>query len=365
MSEMLEIIDLDRHGLAAPSTIYELADILKARFDDKPGPNAKFVELARRITALYPSPEAVGRSDDPDAEASIWPNDPVKEAERAGAVWNLGLPPQGGSKLLCDLVKEGTDVGLTMLADSLGLAFLPDGQVLPRERQKQWEAFAAQAAASQRPTLGQMRKKMRALFAQRLAPYGFVPLPTPRGFSIKYHRPVEEGWQRVTLMVEDRHDQFQARVVLDGQCAPVHNILTAALGPDVQLRERDYSFELAMIDYDTKSTFYLQPEAQIEELFDWLTHRALPLLDKARTVRGLDRYYSEMPKDGQWRDVPIDSFAALICAHLTGNACFSELEQRLRAQVKFNDHNRNSDMRTEHLDRLLVYLREHVKPLAD
>jgi len=166
-------------------------------------------------------------------------------------------------------------------------------------------------------------------------------------------------------MVEDRHDQFQARVILDGQCAPVHNILTAALGPDVQLRERDYIFELGMIDFDTKSDFYLETTPEIEELFDWLTHRALPLLDKARTVRGLDRYYSEMPKDGQWRDVPIDSFAALICAHLTGNACFSELEQRLRAQVKFNDHNRNSDMRTEHLDRLLVYLREHVKPLAD
>jgi hypothetical protein len=350
--------------VSAPDTLEELTDLIRAK-SDEPGTRSspKFVELAKRITAIYPSPEAIQASEDPDTDDSIWTQDPVKQAERAGAVWDLTLPAAGGKKLLYHLVEEGSVLGLAMLADSYGLAFLPDGQVLPEERAEEWEMFMTVAAEYQRPTEGQIRRKVRPMLTQRLAPYGFVPIPTPRGFSMKFRRPVGARRQQVRLGVQDYHEKFRADVWMEGQCEPVHAILAAALGPEVELRETDYFFLLTTLSSPPRSKFYLDTDGEIEDVFDWLERKAMPVLEQIRTVPGLDRFYNEVPDDVNWRDKPIEQFTALICAHLTGNPRFVELGRRLRELAKRNDSNPKSTMRTEHLDRLLAHLRDHVKPL--
>ena len=366
MSQVLEVIDLDRLGLPRPKTIVELAKLIAARQEDNPGPNPKFIDLARRISALYPSPEAVAASADPEVEASIWVEDPVQDAQRAGAVWGVDLPPQGGSKLLHDLIDQGRQLGLTMLLDSMGVAFLPDGQVLPAGRQREWDIFMEMAPEQKHATMGQMLKRLEALCGPRLAPHGYRPLPRERkATAIEYRRAVDGGWQQVRFSLVQTYGHFYVLVILTGQCAPVRGILTAVLGPEVSHWEweKDYHLYLQMLGFPKRSRFYVDTPEQIEEMFAMLESAGLPLLDRVRTVAGLDRMYSEAPDTAEWHGARDRRFTALICAHLTRNPRFAEWEARVREFVKKDDENLRSPYRTDNLERLLAYLREHVEPL--
>lgn len=66
---------------AHPNAVWEMLDLL---FTRSPGPNAKYVELARQLMALFPE------TDDPDGEGQVW-LDGRADGSGAALVWNLGL----------------------------------------------------------------------------------------------------------------------------------------------------------------------------------------------------------------------------------------------------------------------------------
>ena len=372
MSRVLEIIDLEGLGLPQPETIFQLAELIHAKAEERPRPNPKYVELARRLVQIFPTAEAIAAGGDPDADESVWLGDPVEQAKRAGAVWGIQLPGDRGLSVVHAAVEAGRELGLTMLLDSMGVAFLPDGRVLPEERQEEWDLFMEfgpeeeAPAKEKRPTLPQLRKKLRVLFEQRLAPHGFgqLPLEDPT-FPVNYRRPVDVGgWQQVTFVADRHHDDFcLPYVLLSGQCARVHQILLAALGPAERPRDRDYTFFLTTLAEMTVSRIYVNTLKQIDQVLELLEQAGLPMLDQARTVAGLDRMYSHAPENVDWLNAKRESFTALICAYLTGNPSFLELEQQVREFVKRYDKTPDHPYRTENLDRLLAYLRDHVKPL--
>jgi hypothetical protein len=368
MSQVLEVIDLERLGLPQPKNIFELAQLIAAQTDDTLGPSPKYLELARGISALYPSPEAVAASSDPEVEESIWLEDPVTDAQRACAVWSVDLPPGGGAKLLYELIVQGRRLGLTLLLDSMGVAFLPDGRVLPEDQQDAWDIFLEMAPEQQRPTMGQMVKRLEALAGPRLALHGYLPLPREHNATvIEYRRPVDGGWQQVRFSLKQRYDHFYTLVILTGQCAPVRAILTAVLEAQVSQFpwEIDYHLYLEGLTVPKHPDFFLDTPEQIGEMFAVLEQVGLPLLDQVRTVAGLDRMFSEAPDTGAWRAVRNMQFTTLICAYLMRNPRFAEWEASLREEVKKHDRSPTHPYRTENLDRLLAYLREYVTPLAD
>jgi hypothetical protein len=55
MSHVLDIIDLACLGLPEPQTIFELSDFIQAKGEERPGPNPKYVELARRLAQRFPA----------------------------------------------------------------------------------------------------------------------------------------------------------------------------------------------------------------------------------------------------------------------------------------------------------------------
>jgi hypothetical protein len=134
-----------------------------------------------------------------------------------------------------------------------------------------------------------------------------------------------------------------------------HRTLEAALKPDKPFWDRDYGFGLVAVAFPAKSQFRVDTDAEVAELLAWVIDKALPALDRMRPVRTLDQFLSTVDPAGQFRDMPFDSFTALICAHLTCNPRLAELERRLRVVAKQSDDAPFSRMQTKHLDRLLAF----------
>ena len=347
MTDMLQIIDLQRLGLPMPRTIHELSDLVQASFSAKPGVNPKFFELAKRVALTFPYHDRQSESE------SVWHYDPLKQAhEITEAVWNFELPFEATTEVTVHLVKEAVALGLAVLYDSEAWGFLPNGKVLPVERHAQWDEIVDAVETFKRPSLGQIRTKMRELL-------------------FEFRRESELGSQELTICVESYYGDHHARVLIGGDCAPVRAILLASQEPGYEKLSPKYDFRAAVLPQSAPETdltndrLYLETPGQINRFLDLLEEIGVGYLDQARTIEGLSKLCNDKPNQNPGQMLQgREGFTSLICAHLTCHPCFESLEQIYRKEADIADkHLKNSPSGTAYLDRLLKFLREEVKPL--
>lgn len=367
MTDMLQIIDLQRLGLPMPRTIHELSDLVQASYSAKPGVNPKFIELAKRVALTFPYHDRQSESE------SVWHYDPLKQAhEITEAVWNFELPFEATTEVTVHLVKEAVALGLAVLYDSEAWGFLPNGKVLPVERHAQWDEIVDAVETFKRPSLGQIRTKMRELLEDRLQPHGFKLLPVREKGFFEFLRESELGSQELTIWVESYHGDHHAEASIRGDCAPVRAILLASQEPGYENLLQKNDFRASVLPKGapkadlTNLRLYLETTGQINRFLDLLEEIGVGYLDQARTIEGLSKLCNDDPKQNPGTLLyGGGGFTSLICAHLTDHPCFEALEQVYRKDAAREDKDTTgrANGKTVHLDRLLRYLREKVKPL--
>ena len=368
MTDMLQIIDLERHGLPMPRTLHELLDLVQATFSAQPGVNPKFIELAKRVAVTFPYHD---RQSDED---SVWHYDPVQQAhEVTKAVWSLELPFETTVEVFAQLVKERGALGLTLLNNGEAWGFLPNGKVLPVERQVEWERIMDAVATVQRPTMAQLCNRLRGLLEERLQPHGFKLLPKRGKGFFEFRREIELGWQELNVTVQSVHGNYHAYAAFHGYCAQVRAIRLASQEPGYEkiLQNTDYRAMFLPDSAPEADRYYgqliLETPGQINRFLDLLEQIGVGYLDQARTIEGLDKLCNDKPNQNPGQLLHGGGgFTSLICAHLTGHPCFAELEQIYRKDATWQDKDTTgrANGKTVHLERLLKYLREKVKPLA-
>lgn len=119
-----------------------------------PTPNPRFLELARRLMALYPPSEDSGDIGDDD----VW-LDGCADGDCGDAVWNLGLI--GGDRLdevQATVAAQATALGLNMADEQAGRLYLADGRVVPAPPRRA-SANGAAAGPGDLATLTQRAKQ--------------------------------------------------------------------------------------------------------------------------------------------------------------------------------------------------------------
>lgn len=272
-------------GQPVPASLQAAAQMMRARENDPFVPSEAFQALAQRIAAAVP---ALGGS----VELTAWAADLAEQA-RSGrsAVWAISLPPDDLPRVLRRLVDEATALGLAVLADGLGMAFLPDGQVLPPEQAAQWADLKRQIEqAPARVSKADLTKAMATFMRQVLQPQGFLPVKT-KLLSVGFARATARGEQRIAMGLRGRSPDFECVVILVNLDDQVQALFEGAFGALSPVGETLF-FQLGA--FDGKPTFgHPIPTRQaMQRVIDLLKDRGLPVLDLCTKPGGLDRFYN-------------------------------------------------------------------------
>jgi len=359
MSQSIYIVDLQSLNLRQPETVGEFWTLIEGQQGKSATVNPRYLALAHHIVERYPGPES------PD---SVWLRSPVQEAEKLKeTIWHLELPAEERMAVTAHLVKQGNALGLALYDDQLGMAFLPSGAVIPEARQSEWECFVEELKNHQRPSKAQIRKKMHALFQQRLAPYGFVPLEGPVNSEVTYYRrEVPDGWQRILIHIRELYGEYRCEARVAGCCQLVHAICEATLGRKNTLGvDIDYDFDPSDLEIPP-GIWRIETEDQIRALFETVETKVLPCLDRIKDLEGLNWLHNHPDAYATvGRIVRKSRYTALICAYLMSDAGFAERAREFaeRAEALAAKFPRDYANLPSELEQLLKYLRENVKPL--
>jgi hypothetical protein len=180
--------------------------------------------------------------------------------------------------------------------------FADGGTVTPAQKQRHDEDFEDYDRR-----LAQRVAACRALlegFTGHFGSLGFVPGdtmeagPAPRSASLSFtdshlatlSRPIEAGWQRLVVTVNDADPDsgyFKCHVGAGVRHEPVEAIFTQVFGEGVG-RPETFFFDPAIFARERVAAFPLTDAGHRNELPGMVARLAMPVLDLARDLRGLD-----------------------------------------------------------------------------
>ena len=325
----------------------------------QPGPNPKFVELARAMRSHYP-------------EAESWPRgDPVAVAESCrDAVWAFSLPNEELARMVRHVVKEATALGLVVYGDQIAMAFRPDGRVLPEEMAQRWAELQQHFDEAPQPFgKAQVRKLLATHLRELLTPRGFLMRKGSGEWDVEFVRPVEDGHQTVCSRVDGHSPEFKCTVWCTHRAEKVEAIFHAAFRNERGLGlPHTLWFNVAVLAQAGGETERVPIEnmAQIRALLA-MVESAMPVLDMAATPGGLDRVMNEptlfrFPYAEQFPHRPAslaDSYIAF-----GGKSCLKPLIVAwLEKSPRFDERVRSLRpiARLKHLEADLERLLEHLR----
>jgi hypothetical protein len=285
MSHSIYVYDPAQTKRADPQSLADFGDILAELQSKRTGPSPKFEQFACHLVATVPME---------DGEHSPWLRDLVETArELRGALWNLDLPADDPVRAMRHVVESAQAARLAAYDDQIGMAFLPDGRVVPAERQQEWEDLRdALDDEPQRTTKAGIRKEVGQALATLLSPLTFTPdaaLAKADQADLEFSRQIEGGRQRIRLYVEGASPTFRSAIHAIGDLDVITDMYRMLL-PDVA-PERRYAFlfELRNLIPDfEQSRLWLQPKARLDKTMDAVVVHALPALERARDLAGVD-----------------------------------------------------------------------------
>jgi hypothetical protein len=165
------------------------------------GLNPMFVEFARQLVARYPSSDMFAAGDR-DALDSVWAGNPLNQAKKEErALFGISLLGDDKLGVMRHLVQVANAAGLTVFDDQLGMAFLPNGQVLPPEAQAHWAVVKQELAAQSAPiSKAQMRKIAISQVGAMAQKHGFVKRKK-EGVDAEFVKLIEGGEQIIWVQI--------------------------------------------------------------------------------------------------------------------------------------------------------------------
>ncbi|MCE2946609.1 MAG: hypothetical protein ACK515_15955 [bacterium] len=283
-----------------PSSLAEAIAIRDRLVREGGAPGRLFPTLAARLTAQHPDIDALDDEDDP----GVWTDGPLA-ANGRGPVFGIGIQAHAAPVVVPFVVATARSLGLVILDEEGGLAFLPDGRVLGRD-----VATAAAVPVAPPTTLpvaltrAGVRGALLDALAPRLAAAGFRSVPGGHAFSLD--APAARFFVSVDCESRDGdHDaSLDARLVLPGT-QPL--ALLQVLSPDpleivVRMEPLATAHGLAWPDASSASASStgaarVVTGADIESLArHWLRvldAALLPLIDRCSALHGLGQQLHE------------------------------------------------------------------------
>jgi len=255
------------------------------------GPSPKFLALARALLA------------DP-AFAGHWGAERILEEAQncTSAIWEPRLPAGDGMPAIRALINHANALGLVAYRESRNAVLLPGGRtVTPLQKRLHDEDFEDYDSR-----LHKRIAACRALlegFTQHFSSLGFTPSnleskATPRSATLsftdshigEFSRPIEDGWQRLILTVNDADadsDYFKCWVSAGVRRESVETIFARVFGEGVGKIETFFFNPPDLLSAPARD-FPVTNEKLIAELPALAEKLTMPVLDLARDLRGLD-----------------------------------------------------------------------------
>jgi len=317
-----------------------------------PGPNPKFIQFAQKLVERYPS-----RPGDPDANDAVWMGNPVDDARNGSeAVFGISLPSHGRSRIMRFVVQAANELGLTVLDEQLGIAFLPGGKVLPEDARDVWKELDEETEqAAPAWTKAQARKALVTYMTAALGKHGFVPEKVT-GIDAAFVRQLEPGGrQSIRFALQAADGELECTIHFVTTYDVVKGLHERFCGKYWVLGGTEDSLFLTLDDLYEAATFRLAGSADLESLGALFEAKAIPVLDRARTFKGLDALINvegRFPRRAKFR------VASLIVARLAGNPNFEAMAEEYR--LNFEKH--HTEDTKQKVRQLTAYLKESVRP---
>jgi hypothetical protein len=399
MSYSIIIWDNDRakHKVWFPKTLSVVGEAIDHLAKETPGPNVRFERLAQHLLKHFPLPPkepGPNASQDErdayhDAEESVWCNDPVQEVrELQGALWQPDILNALAPQFLSVLLPMARVLHLDVLDDTVGIYYPANrnyGTVVPAERADVLYALDPSAATPVKYTKATVRKYLTERMAAALAPHGFTPVK-PSAFGFHFERKIEGGRQELYDSVEGSEPDYRTGIRLKSRSDRMQAIATKAYAGLIEAHEptdfRSASFTTTLSELrremypawrnagaDQKE--YIRNTEEMDWMVEDLLRLGLPVLDKTRTIEGLNWLYTGEEGDPMcfmsvWNLSANEGirrrYAAekLVYARLAGNPRFEEMVDYL-SQPLDNTMAKNSP---ESFRQIVDYCRNVLQPLG-
>ena len=358
-------------AIARPKDLDDTLQLIEQLRTLQENPNPKFLALAHALLA------------DP-AYAGGWGTERMLDEARgcAAAIWEPRIPAGDGMPAIRAVIEHANALGLVAYRDSRQAVFLPGGRtVTPLQKRlhdgdfEAYDARLSKRAAACRTLLEGFARHFESLgFIASNVESKAIPRSAALSFSDshlgEFSRSIDDGWQRVIVAVNDADadsEYFKCFVGAGVRRESVETIFTRVFGDGIR-RAETFFFSPASFLRDRADDFAATSERLISELPVLVERLAMPVLDLARTLSGLDVVMND-PSRFPFAHSPhplspqtlADTFVncgrqsclkTLIVSWLAKSPNFENRVAGLRAFVKTR-----VDVSEGDLDRLVAYLR--------
>ena len=357
-------------AIARPKDLDDTLKLIEQLRSLQEKPNPKFLALAQALLA------------DP-AFAGHWGAERILDEARdcACALWEPRLPAGDGMPAMRAVIKQANALGLVAYCDARQAVMLPgERTVTPLQKRlldedfEDYDSRLSKRVAACRTLLDGITRHFASL--------GFTPgnvegeaIPRSAALSFtdsflgEFARPIEDGWQRLIFTVNDADadsEYFKCWVSAGVRREAVETIFTRVFGEGIRKPET-FFFSPAIFEHNRTGAFPLTSERLMGELPALVARLAMPVLDLARDLSGLDAVmndparfpfaHSPHPLSPQNLADEIVSFGrqsclkTLIVSWLVKSQNFESRVAALRAFVKTR-----VDVSEGDLDRLVAHL---------
>jgi len=308
--------------LPMPKTVEDAGRLMLALEARKPGANPKFVQFAQKLVARYPSRDMYAPGD-PDANDAVWMGNPVEHARNGKeAVFAISLPELDRPKIMRFVVQAANELGLTVFDDQLGMAFLPGGKVLPEDGKELWDELEEELESAPEPwTKAEARKELVRSMTARLRKHGFA-IRKLKDCDAAFFREAAGANQEINFYLNNAGGEHASVTHFIATHDLVKAVYDKVCGPNWSMGGTGTSLFLTLDDVLGKSKFVLGDRADVELLGTLIEAKVIPVLDRCRTVKDLDKLFNVdgvFPVQTGWK------FSTLIVARLAGNPNFDAL----------------------------------------
>ena len=324
MSYVLQIWN-PAHATTRPTRVEQAVALVTSLRQERPGTNPKFVALAQKLTEKYPDLADVLAQEDEDAECA-WSDGPI-DGKTESAVFNLGLNVALLEKVRPFVIRHAIALGLSVLDEQAGQAWLADGGMLrmPRLVPPPVEKAAEEEPPNARELADIVFERMR----QVLDAEGYTGNRSETTF-VRNHA---AGWHELSIGITDfwptsvmfcvyAGSRFHAvaelnHAVANPELLPenVARQVTVGFPQSSWMDEKKLPFLGVNESYDVRYRANLEPA--LAHLVMKLKTRVLPLLEQCETLDGIARIVFQEPvsrSDYGWNS---GGATAILVAYLT------------------------------------------------
>lgn len=323
-----------------PQSLAEATAIALDAGAERIGQNPGFIVLAGRLTSHFPLEVT-------HPKGSVWSDERLdgRTEERA---WKIGVR-RDHVRVISHLVVQANLLGLCVFDRQQGIAWLPGGVVLRSSESAPLRPFKADVGIEDRLSRFEVNAGVQRLARQVFMPHGYVF--EEDGDEVRYRLALPDGWICVVPLVWDAHPGFRYSFVFEirhGRSAEIAALFDDAkpgqpvAGCSAIIHLRDVCpYQAGEFPVESVRRF----RSDLEQLAATFNERVVPLLERCRTLEGLERFVNRPSRVRGARDSGTHYAQDIAMAWLVGRpdwdklaaACVTALDpaqQRERARLE-------------------------------